>query len=117
LAPFVQHIYSIERIQPLLRRARTTLAELRVSNVSLRHADGLKGWRSQAPFQGILVAAAPEEVPRVLLEQLDEGGRLIIPIGLRGRQHLVRITRENGEYHKKRLAPVSFVPFIEGTEA
>src|SRR4029453_7396206 len=84
LAPFVQHIYSVERIQPLVQRARSMLAELRVSNVSLRHADGWHGWRSQAPFQGILAAAAPEIVPPELLEQLDEGGRLVISIGARG---------------------------------
>ena len=85
LAPFVQHVYSVERIAPLLQRARTMLASLGVTNVSLRHADGWHGWRSQAPFQGILVAAAPEIVPPELYEQLDEGGRLVIPIGARGR--------------------------------
>jgi len=88
LAPFVQHVYSVERIQPLLQRARGKLAELKISNVSLRHADGWHGWRSQAPFQGILVAAAPEQVPPELCEQLDEGGCMVIPIGGRGRQTL-----------------------------
>ena len=73
LAPFVQHVYSVERIAPLLQRARSMLAELQISNVSLRHADGWHGWRSQAPFQGILAAAAPQIVPPELLEQLDDG--------------------------------------------
>jgi protein-L-isoaspartate(D-aspartate) O-methyltransferase len=116
LAPFVQHVYSVERIAPLLQRARSMLAELRVSNVSLRHADGWHGWRSQAPFQGILAAAAPEVIPPELLDQLDEGGRLIIPIGARGQQMLVRVTRYGNELEREELLPVSFVPFVEGTE-
>ena len=116
LAPFVQHVYSVERIAPLLQRARSILAELRVSNVSLRHADGWHGWRSQAPFQGIIAAAAPEIVPPELLEQLDDGGRLVIPIGTRGEQMLLRVTRNGAEFQREELLPVSFVPFVEGTE-
>jgi protein-L-isoaspartate(D-aspartate) O-methyltransferase len=115
LAPFAQHIYSVERIQPLLQRARAMLAELRIANVSLRHADGWHGWRSQAPFQGIIVAAAPELVPPELYEQLDEGGRMVIPIGMRGRQTLLRVTRVGDEFRREDLLPVSFVPFVEGT--
>jgi protein-L-isoaspartate(D-aspartate) O-methyltransferase len=84
--------------------------------VSLRHADGFHGWRSQAPFQGIIVAAAPELVPPELYEQLDEGGRMVIPIGARGRQTLLRVTRVGSEFHREELLPVSFVPFVEGTE-
>ena len=116
LAPLVQHIYSVERIAALLQRARSVLAELRITNVSLRHADGFHGWRSQAPFQGILVAAAPEHVPPELYEQLDEGGRMVIPIGARGRQTLLRVTRVGNEFEREELLPVSFVPFVEGTE-
>lgn len=116
LAPFAQHIYSVERIQPLVQRARAMLAQLKISNVSVRHADGWHGWRSQAPFQGILVAAAPVEIPPELLEQLADGGRMIIPIGGRGRQSLVRVTREGTQFHREELLPVSFVPFVEGTE-
>ena len=116
LAPFVQHVYSVERIAPLQQRARAILAELRVSNVSLRHADGWHGWRSQAPFQGILAAAAPQIVPPELLDQLDEGGRLVIPIGARGEQMLLRVTRNGSEFKREELLPVSFVPFVEGTE-
>jgi protein-L-isoaspartate(D-aspartate) O-methyltransferase len=116
LAPLVQHIYSVERIAALLQRARSVLAELKITNVSLRHADGFHGWRSQAPFQGIIVAAAPELVPPELYEQLDEGGRMVIPIGARGRQTLLRVTRVGNEFHREELLPVSFVPFVEGTE-
>jgi len=116
LAPLVQHIYSVERIQALLQRARGVLASLSITNVSLRHADGFHGWRSQAPFQGIIVAAAPELVPPELIEQLDEGGRMVIPIGARGRQTLLRVTRAGSELRREELLPVSFVPFVEGTE-
>ena len=116
LAPFAQHIYSVERIQPLLQRARSMLAELKVTNVSLRHADGWHGWRSQAPFQGIIVAAAPEDVPPELYEQLDEGGRMVIPIGARGQQTLLRVTRVGKEFEREELLPVSFVPFVAGTD-
>jgi protein-L-isoaspartate(D-aspartate) O-methyltransferase len=115
LAAFVQHVYSVERIAPLLQRARERLAELKISNVSLRHADGFHGWRSQAPFQAILVAAAPEHVPLDLKQQLDEGGRMIIPIGAKGQQRLMRITRVGDEFEEQELLPVSFVPFLEGT--
>ena len=117
LAPFVQHIYSVERIQPLMQRARSILAELKISNVSLRHADGWHGWRSQAPFQGIIVAAAPEDVPPELYEQLDEGGRMLIPIGARGAQTLLRVTRTGAEFEREELLPVSFVPFVAGTDS
>jgi protein-L-isoaspartate(D-aspartate) O-methyltransferase len=121
LAPFVQHIYSVERIQPLVQRARMKLAELKISNVSLRHSDGWLGWKSQAPFQGILVAAAPERIPPELVEQLDDGGRMIIPIGAqlgaRGpMQKLLRVTRHGSEIEQQELLPVNFVPMVAGTE-
>ena len=117
LAPLVQHVYSVERIAALQQRARIVLADLRITNVSLRHADGWHGWLSQAPFQGIIVAAAPEHVPPELYEQLDEGGRMVIPIGTKGRQTLLRVTRVGTEFRREELLPVSFVPFVEGTEA
>ncbi len=117
LAPFVQHVYTVERINALLRRAQENIRTLRINNVSSRHSDGWHGWRSQAPFQAILAAAAPAEVPPELLEQLDEGGRLVMPIGPGRRQRLVRITREGSEFRRRELGPVSFVPFLEGTEA
>jgi protein-L-isoaspartate(D-aspartate) O-methyltransferase len=93
------------------------LAELEITNVSVRHGDGWHGWRSQAPFQGIIVAAAPEDVPPELYEQLDEGGRMIIPVGARGRQTLVRVTRRGNEFEREELLPVSFVPFVAGTDS
>jgi protein-L-isoaspartate(D-aspartate) O-methyltransferase len=117
LAPFARHIYSVERVGALLRRSQQILRELRIHNVSMRHADGLNGWASQAPFQGILVAAAPEQVPQRLLDQLDEGGRLLIPAGAAGNQELISITRHGSEFVEEILTAVSFVPLVAGMEA
>ena len=80
-----------------------------------RHGDGLLGWPGQAPFDGILVAAAPTGVPQALLDQLAIGGRLVIPVGPSGRQDLVRITREESGFERENLCAVSFVPLLEGT--
>ena len=91
LASLVDEICAIERIKPLLDRARRQLRELRVRNVRLRHGDGLEGWPSEAPFDLILGAAAPEHIPSDLLEQLAPGGRLIMPVGGR-RQQLMMVT-------------------------
>lgn len=114
LAGFARHIFGIERINALLRLSRQRLRSLRINNVSLRHADGYEGWASQAPFQGILVAAAPPEVPEALLAQLDDGGRLLIPAGTSGRQSLLRITRRGDSFERETLAAVSFVPLVGG---
>lgn len=117
LAPFVQHIYSIERIQPLLGIAKQRLRELNVNNVSLRHSDGMQGWRSLAPFDGILVAAAPEDLPAELPEQLADGGRLIIPLGMSGRQSLLMIERCGSSLKRTTIGAVSFVPLLRGTQS
>ena len=114
LASFARHVYGVERINALLKFSRQRLRELRISNVSLRHADGFEGWASQAPFQGILVAAAPADVPEALLQQLDDGGRLLIPVGSSGRQSLLRITRRGDEFERETLGAVSFVPLVPG---
>ncbi|HET7924397.1 MAG TPA: protein-L-isoaspartate O-methyltransferase, partial [Rhodanobacteraceae bacterium] len=82
--------------------------------VSLRHGDGFEGWVSQAPFQAILVAAAPEAIPEALLAQLDEGGSLVLPVGGAGRQDLIRMTRRGDEFEREVLAAVSFVPLVSG---
>jgi protein-L-isoaspartate(D-aspartate) O-methyltransferase len=114
LAAFARHIYGIERINALITQSRTRLRSLKINNVSLRHSDGYEGWASQAPFDAILVAAAPVEVPPALLTQLGEGGRLVIPVGPSLRQSLVRITRHGDEFNKENLSAVSFVPLIAG---
>jgi len=114
LAPLVGKIYSIERIEALLERARERLRELGIKNVRFRHGDGADGWPSQAPFDGILLAAAPHALPQKLLDQLGEGGRLIAPVGPEGRQELLRITRRGDQFLRERLGFVSFVPLLGG---
>ena len=116
LAPLVRHLFSVERIGPLRERANRLLRTLRISNVSLRHGDGWHGWESQAPFDGIIVTAAPAEIPAELLEQLADGGCLVIPAGRHGAQALWRVTREGNRLQREELALVSFVPLVEGTE-
>jgi protein-L-isoaspartate(D-aspartate) O-methyltransferase len=114
LAAFARHIYGIERINSLLKLSRQRLRSLKINNVSLRHSDGFDGWPSQAPFQGILVAAAPPTVPEALLSQLDEGGRLLIPAGPAGGQSLLRLTRRGNDFERETLSAVSFVPLVSG---
>ncbi|TLZ27409.1 MAG: protein-L-isoaspartate(D-aspartate) O-methyltransferase [Gammaproteobacteria bacterium] len=115
LAPLVARLYTIERIEPLLARARARLRELGVRNVRFRHGDGTLGWRAHAPFDGILVAAAPLTVPEALIRQLRVGGRLLVPIGPEGEQELVRITRREQGVQRESLGAVAFVPLLGGT--
>ncbi len=114
LAPLVGRVYSIERIEALHKRARARLKELQIRNVRLRHGDGAQGWKSQAPFDGILVAAAPLTVPETLLGQLAAGGRLIVPVGPEGQQQLLRLTRREQGIERRVLGSVSFVPLLGG---
>ena len=114
LAPLVGKLFTIERVAPLLERARERLKELEIRNVRFRHGDGAQGWPAHAPYDGILVAAAPHAIPEILLEQLAPGGRLVVPIGAEGEQELIRITREEARLKRERLGAVSFVPLIQG---
>ena len=115
LAPLVGRLYTIERIEPLLARARERLKELGIRNVRFRHGDGTLGWSAHAPYDGILVAAAPLTVPETLIGQLRVGGRLIVPIGPEGEQELVRFTRGEPRVERESLGPVAFVPLLGGT--
>jgi protein-L-isoaspartate(D-aspartate) O-methyltransferase len=114
LAPLVERIYTIERIDGLQKRARVRLKELGVRNVRFKVGDGSLGWPTQAPFDGILVAAAPLVVPEELIEQLAMGGRLVVPAGPEGRQQLLRIVRREEGLEQKVLGAVSFVPLVGG---
>ncbi len=115
LAQLVDQVFSVERIRPLQEKARKRLQRLKLHNVMLRHTDGGMGWPDKAPFDGILVTAAPREVPRELLEQLAVGGRLVIPVG-DDHQALKRITRlSETEYDTEVLESVRFVPLLGGT--
>ena len=114
LAPLVTRIFTIERIEPLYKRARERCTELQIKNVRFKYGDGTLGWRTQAPFDGVLVAAAPLTIPEALTAQLAVGGRLIVPVGPEGQQQLVRLTRREQGIERRVLGPVSFVPLLGG---
>jgi len=118
LAPLVKFLYSIERIKALQDRAKQTLTHLGLRNVYFRHGDGFQGWAGHAPYDAIICAAAPMEIPQALLKQLGPNGRLIIPVGPDGRQELIRITRRvdarGEEFVTERLGLVAFVPLVKG---
>jgi protein-L-isoaspartate(D-aspartate) O-methyltransferase len=114
LSSLVGKLYSIERIEPLIVRAKARCKELGVRNVRFRHGDGNLGWKAHAPFDGILVAAAPLRIPEALIEQLAVGGRLIVPVGPEGKQELMRITRKEQKIERQMLGPVAFVPLLGG---
>ena len=115
LAPLVERIYTIERIEPLINRAKERIKELGIRNVRFRHGDGTQGWKAHAPFDGILVAAAPLVVPEELIKQLKVGGRLLVPVGAEGQQELIRFTRKEQRVERQSLGPVAFVPLLGGT--
>jgi protein-L-isoaspartate(D-aspartate) O-methyltransferase len=114
LSPLVSMLFTIERIAPLMERARERIKELGLRNVRFRHGDGSAGWKAHAPFDGILVAAAPLTVPEVWLQQLKLGGRLIVPVGPEGEQQLVRFIQKEQRLEKQTLGPVAFVPLLGG---
>jgi protein-L-isoaspartate(D-aspartate) O-methyltransferase len=114
LSRVVGQVYTIERLDPLCERARSTLQALGYHNVEVRCADGSLGWEPAAPYDGILVAAGGPDVPSALKAQLAIGGRLVIPVGDSSHQQiLVRVTREgDDDYRTEQLAHVAFVPLI-----
>jgi len=115
LARLVPTVYSIERIRVLMAGARRHLLELGLRNVSLRYGDGSAGWPEQAPFDVIVLTAAPEVVPEALFEQLAPDGRLIAPVGTRAVQELRVYRRTDRGVEFETLGAVSFVPFTSGT--
>ncbi|MDV3237482.1 MAG: protein-L-isoaspartate(D-aspartate) O-methyltransferase [Gammaproteobacteria bacterium] len=114
LAQLVPRLYTVERIDALVRSARQRFRTLELRNVQLKQSDGSWGWPQQAPFDAILVTAAPAEIPRPLLEQLADGGRLVIPVGGASGQTLAVVTRRGNVYEREDLEPVSFVPLVGG---
>jgi protein-L-isoaspartate(D-aspartate) O-methyltransferase len=112
LAEIVDSVFTIEIIEPLADSAASRIARLGYDNLLARYADGYWGWEEHAPFDIIVVTAAAEQIPPPLVQQLKEGGRMIIPVGSRfWTQTLVLVTREDGEVRTKNLLPVRFVPF------
>ncbi|MEJ2380760.1 MAG: protein-L-isoaspartate(D-aspartate) O-methyltransferase [Gammaproteobacteria bacterium] len=114
LAQLVTDVFTVERIEALQQQARQRFRRLGLRNVRSRHTDGQWGWSQHAPFDGMLVTAAPEAVPEELLGQLNVGGRMVIPVGTARCQHLSVITRMESEYIQDLYEPVSFVPLLGG---
>lgn len=112
LAHLVAQVFSIERIAPLLEQAKANIQRARVSNVSLLLGDGTVGWRQYAPYDAILVSAASPKVPEPLVEQLAEGGKLLIPLGGMDEQELVMFTKHGLELVREAILPVRFVPLL-----
>jgi protein-L-isoaspartate(D-aspartate) O-methyltransferase len=115
LARLVSHVYSIERIAPLLDRTRLRLRELGIANLSLKCADGSFGWSQHAPFDGIIITAAAPELPPALLKQLAEGGTLVVPEGA-NTQMLKVYRKRDGKVEVENLEAVRFVPLLTGIE-
>jgi protein-L-isoaspartate(D-aspartate) O-methyltransferase len=112
LSHLAAQVFSIERIPALFERAREIIQRLGAGNVNLLLGDGTIGWRSYAPYDAILVSAAAPEVPNPLLEQLGEGGRLLVPIGGKEEQSLWVFTRRGEQFESMDLGPVRFVPLL-----
>lgn len=116
LARLFSHVCSVERIKALQFQAKRRLQQLDLHNVSMKHGDGWQGWPSKAPFDSIIVTAAPVEVPVALLQQLTEGGRLVIPVGLH--DQVLRVYQRNGdEFNSTDIEAVRFVPLVPGALA
>ena len=114
LSHLVPKVFTVERIDELLKFARRRFHALRLNNIYVRYADGHLGWPGQAPFDGIMVTAAAQAVPQELLEQLRVGGLLVIPIAKRGQQRLITIRRTEGGFEESDLGGVVFVPLLSG---
>lgn len=114
LSRLAKQVYSVERVAPLLSRARVRLRELRYRNVRVKHADGQYGLEAAAPYDAIVMAAATAQVPNALTGQLASGGRLILPVGV-DQQRLMAVTRTQDGLEEDLLDEVNFVPMLAGT--
>lgn len=114
LARVAERVYTVERIQGLLDRARQNLKLTNVRNVQFKHDDGGIGWADRGPFDGILVTASPRHIPAELIDQLAEGGRMIIPVGVGDKQELTLVRNTGGEVTTAVLEEVNFVPLVGG---
>jgi len=113
LSRLVERVFSVERISPLQNQARERFYQLKLNNIKLKHSDGSWGWKDNAPYDGIIVTCAPEQVPESLLQQLAPGGRLVIPVG--GASQSLRVIDRNGnKFDETELDAVSFVPLLGG---
>jgi len=115
LAEITKEVYTIEIIKALGLQAQSTLQNEGYDNITYKIGDGYHGWSEYAPFDAIIVTASPNNVPKDLLNQLSDGGKLIIPVEEHGQQYLMLYTKTNQKIKKKRLIPVRFVPFLRQT--
>jgi len=109
LSPLVKEVYTIEIIEELAETAKNALAHHGFDNVHVRAGDGYLGWPEKAPFDAIIVTCSPDDIPEPLIDQLAEGGRMIIPVGA-GVQELVLLTKKDGKIERQAVLPVRFVP-------
>jgi len=114
LAQLVKRVYSIERISALLQKTKERLLQLGINNIQLKCADGRYGWPQHAPFDAIITTAAAPAIPKALVEQLAEGGVIVIPVGDSRQQELQVCRKINGEVEVESIEPVVFVPLLEG---
>ena len=112
LAELVSDVYTVEIVEPLAKSANATIRRLGYKNVHLRVGDGYKGWPDKAPFDAVIVTCAPEKVPQPLVDQLKDGGRMVIPIGGRFAQQLYLLEKQNGQLKESATLPVRFVPML-----
>lgn len=110
LAQLVQTVYSVEIVEPLARQAQATLQRLAITNVFIKAGDGHQGWREHAPYDAIIVTCSPDHIPPPLLEQLRDGGRMIIPVANFFGQELVLLEKQGHEIRQRQVLPVRFVP-------
>jgi protein-L-isoaspartate(D-aspartate) O-methyltransferase len=112
LAELVADVYTIDIVEPLAKTAEATLQRLGYKNVHVKVGDGYKGWPEEAPFDAVIVTCAPEKVPQPLVDQLKEGGRMVIPVGERFAQQLYLLEKKNGQLKQSATLPVRFVPML-----
>ena len=115
LAEIVKEVYTIEILQPLAESSRLLLEDMEYKNIRVKRGDGYKGWKEYAPFDAIVVTAAPPMLPEELVSQLKTGGRMIVPVG-ESYQELYLITKTETGFAKKALLPVAFVPMVRSTD-
>ena len=115
LSHFANDVFAVERIKPLVSKSRENLSGLKIRNVIVKHADGFNGWEEDLKFDGIICAAAPRQYPEELLELLEIGGKLVIPVGLEGEQKLYVVTKKSEISNEEMIyEEVAFVPMLPG---
>ena len=115
LAQIVRRVFTIERIEPLLREAKERFRRLGMTNIIPRYDDGQRGWKEYAPYERIIFSATADAVPQVLFDQLEEGGILVAPINQDGLQIITRYYKRNGHITSEAIEPCLFVPVLDGT--